>query len=219
MPCDSKGRHRDHNGNVGEPPTGKFIDAFFFGYEKLGSQLGGNDASGVRSASAAVSPRILAWAAWSSGSAGRGRAFATHGTGGKSPWMHVLHMDDDESRRTTVHMLKCPRGMSTPPTEAPSMNPCVGAWSFADGACFKYVASPTKTFDDAAADCGALYAGASLATITSQAQNDLAATLVGSSPNARIGLHWSAGALRWLSGATVTYQASWHEQPNGQGSQ
>ena len=89
---------------------------------------------------------------------------------------------------------------------------CATGWTLSEGRCYKYFSDGTITHSNANAACASTFSGATLAVITSAAQNAVAAGLAGSDSENHIGLQYNTGvqAYEWVDGTPVTYQGVWH---------
>ena len=99
---------------------------------------------------------------------------------------------------------------------------CPDGWTWAGGSCFAafaFVSDPSTnpTFETADQACNAAYPGATLATILSEAQNNVAADLVGDNSEYLIGLRKdAAGDYSWATGYDLDgWEANWHRSSPG----
>jgi len=101
--------------------------------------------------------------------------------------------------------------------QQPAWTPtCESGWTRSGQSCFRFF-SQKLPYTSAASLCD--QHSATLAIVRSQAENNVVASLAGSSSANWIGLGLNRdGALRWPDGTTATYQARWHEKPSGFGS-
>jgi len=96
---------------------------------------------------------------------------------------------------------------------------CPDGWTWAGGSCFAAFAldDTAPTFEAADQACYAASPGATLATILSVAQNNVAADLVGDNSEYLIGLRKdSGGEYTWANGVALDgYEATWHRSSPG----
>ena len=110
------------------------------------------------------------------------------------------------------------------PTPTPTPTPCDDGWTKAEGECYQYTdtsvaAFPRLNHNEAENACAESRPGVHLATISSGAQNQVVADLVGSKTEVHIGLMYDSSKSQavWQSGKPLSNEPDYWHKTNADG--